>query len=69
MVCDEFAARIRAVRIGHIFLDVACEVGDPEHRLSSHEGAHARARQQSRLTWRTDMTAASVNDYLRAGFQ
>ena len=27
------------------------------------------ARQQSRLTWRSDMTANAVNDYIRAGFQ
>lgn len=27
------------------------------------------ARQQSRLTWRADLTAAAVNDYLRAGFR
>jgi len=27
------------------------------------------ARQQSRLTWRADMTAGAVNDYIRVGFQ
>lgn len=32
------------------------------------EGFLELARQQSRLTWRTDVTAGAVNDYLRAGF-
>lgn len=36
---------------------------------SSLEAFLEVARQQSRLTWRSDMTADAVNDYIRAGFQ
>jgi hypothetical protein len=32
------------------------------------EGFLDEARKQSRLTWREDLTASTVNEYIRAGF-